>query len=488
MSGGAHVTQAGGSSSDLERRVVETVRGMRGELVSLTRALVALDTTARDAGAPPRDEAELQRLLAARLDVLGAEIDLWEPQPTGAGGQFVPPGLDFVGRPQLVARLAGGAGRAARSGAAAGRRDAGAGSSVPGDVAGPRDSADPAAPRSLLLTGHIDAVDVEPREQWTSDPFVATEHDGFLFGRGTNDMKGGLATLIVALEALRAAGVTLAGEVVFAAVTDEESSGMGSWSVVERFRERGLHPDAGLCAEPTEFEAWVACRGILKPLLTIPGRAGHSQEPQPGWREGGAVNAIDKLVPILTEVRRLNEDWRGRSDQRHPFLSAGDIVPVLVDGGTWDVTYPAFCHLTLDCHYLPAHWHESLGAEPVKAEIRGRIDAAAAADAWLAEHPIAWQWEWEVPPAEIAADHPLVTTVLDTAATFGHPSHPGGLDSWHDAATFTLHGGVPTFSYGPCGMNTAHAVNECVSIDELVDTAAIIAVAAMRWCGVGAAH
>jgi acetylornithine deacetylase len=473
-------TQAGGPSSELERRVVETVRAMRGELVSLTSALVALDTTARDAGEPPREEAELQRLLAARLDALGAEIDLWEPRPTGAGGQFVPPDLDFVGRPQLVARLAGGAGRSVgAAGHAIAPGAAGRGADDSGHAAG-------VAPRSLLLTGHIDAVDVEPREQWTSDPFVATERDGFLFGRGTNDMKGGLATLIVALEALHAAGVTLAGEIVFAAVTDEESSGMGSWSVVERFRERGLHPDAGLCAEPTEFEAWVACRGILKPLLTIPGRAGHSQEPQPGWREGGAVNAIDKLVPILTEVRRLNEDWRGRSDQRHPFLSAGDIVPVLVDGGTWDVTYPAFCHLTLDCHYLPAHWHESLGAEPVKAEIRERIDAAAAADPWLAEHPIAWQWEWEVPPAEIAAGHPLVTTVLDTAAAFGHPSHPGGLDSWHDAATFTLHGGVPTFSYGPCGMSTAHAVNERVSINELVDTAAIVAVAAMRWCGMSA--
>ncbi len=451
--------EAGGPASELEQRVVEKVRAMRGEVVGLTRALVALDTTARDAGEPPRDEAELQHLLAARLEALGAEIDLWEPAPTGAGGQFVPPSLDFVGRPQLIARLAGDAGR-------------GVGSS--------------AVPRSLLLTGHIDAVDVEPREQWTSDPFVATERDGFLFGRGTNDMKGGLAVLVVALEALHAAGVTLAGEIVFAAVTDEESSGMGSWSVVERFRERGLHPDAGLCAEPTEFEAWVACRGILKPRLTIPGRAGHSQEPQAGWREGGAVNAIDKLVPILTEVRRINEDWRGRSDQRHPFLSAGDIVPVLVDGGTWDVTYPAFCHLTLDCHYLPAQWHETLGAEPVKDEIRGRLDAAAAADPWLAEHPIAWQWEWEVPPAEIAADHPLVTTVLDTAASFGHPSRPGGLDSWHDAATFTLHGGVPTFSFGPRGMSTAHAVNERVSVDELVDTAAIVAVAAMRWCGVSA--
>ena len=91
-----------------------------------------------------------------------------------------------------------------------------------------------------------------------------------------------------------------------------------------------------------------------------------------------------------------------------------------------------------------------------------------------------------MPPAEIPADHPLVTTVLDAGAALGRPSRPGGLDSWHDAATFTLHGGVPTFSFGPGGMDTAHAVNECVAIDELVDTAAIVAVSALRWCGVAA--
>jgi acetylornithine deacetylase len=442
----------------LEDRVVAAVRQRRDELVKLTSELVALDTTARDAGAPPRAEAQLQRLLAARLAALGAEIDLWEPEPTDEGGRFVPPGLDFVGRPQLIARLSGAA-----------------------------SAADQTA-HSLLLTGHIDAVDVEPRDQWDSDPFAATELDGLLYGRGTNDMKGGLAALIVALEALHdvlpAAGAGLAGEVVFASVTDEESSGMGSWSVVQRFAERGLKPDAGLCAEPTEFEAWVACRGILKPRLTIPGRAGHSQEPQPGWREGGAVNAIERLVPVLTEVRHINDDWRERPDQRHPFLAPGDIVPVLVDGGTWDVTYPASCHLTLDCHYLPVHWHPVDGADRVKAEVRERIDrAAVAGDDWLAEHPIIWEWEWEVPPAEIAADHPLATTVLNAAAGLGRPSRPGGLNSWHDAATFTLHGGIPTFSYGPRGMNSAHAVNERVSIDELVDAAAIVAVSAMSWCG-----
>ncbi len=275
-------------SDELEGTIVAEVRRRRDELVSLTSELVALDTTARDAGAPPRAEAELQRVLAARLRALGAEIDIWEPQPTGDGGRFVPPGLDFVGRPQLIARLPGATRQV--------DDPSGAGS---------------AAGHSLLLTGHIDAVDVEPREQWTSDPFVATERDGMLYGRGVNDMKGGLALLIVALEVLHAvlpgAGVALAGEVVFASVTDEESSGMGSWSVVERFKERGIHPDAGLCAEPTEFEAWIACRGILKPRLTIPGRAGHSQEPQPHWREGGAVNAIERLGP---------HPCRDQSDQR----------------------------------------------------------------------------------------------------------------------------------------------------------------------------
>ena len=71
---------------------------------------------------------------------------------------------------------------------------------------------------------------------------------------------------------------------------------------MRRFAARGLRPAAGLCAEPTGFEAWVACRGILKPRLTIPGRAGHSQEPQPDWREGGAVNAIEKAKTVLDAI------------------------------------------------------------------------------------------------------------------------------------------------------------------------------------------
>ena len=223
--------------SSLEERVVEGVREARDELIGLAAELVACDTTARLAGDPARDEEKLQRLLAARLEALGAAPDLWEPAPTGAGDRFVPAGLDFVGRPQLVATL-------------------------PGSGGG----------RSILLNGHIDAVDVEPRDQWLSDPFVLTERDGYLFGRGANDMKGGVAGLVIALEALRRQGVRLAGDAVFCTVTDEESSGAGGRAAVAH----GVRADAGIAAEATDFDAWVSCRGTVTPTITVPGRAGHT--------------------------------------------------------------------------------------------------------------------------------------------------------------------------------------------------------------------
>ncbi len=223
--------------SRLEEAVQERVRGGRDELVGLVAELVACDTTARSPKDPARDEVRLQGILTTRLKALGAEVDLWEPEPTGTGNRFVPDQLDFSGRPQLAARLAG-AGRG----------------------------------RGLLLNGHIDAVTPGPTDSWASDPFRAEVRDGVLYGRGVNDMKGGLACLLFALECLAGAGVRLDGDVVYCANTDEESSGAGSLACIAH----GVRADAGICAEPTDFDAWVTCRGTVCPIITVPGRAGHA--------------------------------------------------------------------------------------------------------------------------------------------------------------------------------------------------------------------
>lgn len=437
--------------SSLEEKVAAAVGDRRDELVGLATQLVACDTTARRPGDPPREEEEVQRLLAARLEAIGAPADIWEPDPIPEGVRHFPPGLDFVGRPQMAATWAGAGG--------AGARGAGA--------------------RSLLLNGHIDVVDVEPRDRWTNDPFTATERDGRLYGRGTNDMKGGIACGVLALETLHALGVRLTGDVVFCTVTDEESSGAGGWSAARH----GVAADAGIALEGTDFEAQIACRGTLTPTITVEGRAGHAEEAQPHWTAGGAVNAIEKLAPVLEGVRTLRAEWRTRPDHQHPLLSPGDIVPVIVEGGTWEVTYPHSCALTCDLMYLPGHVDEEGTGRRVEREVRETIDAAVAADPWFAEHPLQWRWTEDVVPAEIPADHPLVVTVRGAAADVGRESCIAGLDSWHDAATFTRHG-TPCFSFGPDGLESCHGVDEWTTIDSLADCAAALALTALRWCGV----
>jgi acetylornithine deacetylase len=432
-------------TATFEERVLERIRAGRDELVGLLGELIACDTTARDPGDPARDEARLQEILAGRLLGIGADVDVWEPVPFVPGeSPVIPYELDFEGRPQLVARLAG----------------AGGG-------------------RSLLLNGHIDAVPYGDLGRWRSHPLAAEVRDGFLYGRGANDMKGALAAFVHVLECLRAEGVRLRGDVIVAANSEEESSGAGSLRVAER----GVKADAGICGEPTGFDVWAACRGTINVRTTVPGRSGHAEMPQPGWREGGAVNAIEKLEPVLGAIRAMREDWRIREDGRHPLLAPPDIVPTLVRGGEWMVTYPDSCVLTCDAQYLPGRVDPSGYGKGVREEITARFQAAAAADPWLTEHPITMEFIAETAPAEVPGDHEIVRLALQTAAELGHEGKISALDSWHDAATYTRFG-TPTVSFGPGGFETAHRENERVPVQDLVDHACAVALIAMRFCGV----
>ncbi len=426
-----------------EQEVCREIERRSDELVQLLQSLIRFDTTTHEPGAAPRAERALQEFLAARLERAGADVRVWEPDCAAlAGHPMVPEGFSFAGRPQLVARFAG----------------AGGG-------------------RTLLLNGHIDVVSVEPRERWARDPFAAVVADERVHGRGSCDMKGGVASMTFAAAMLAELGIELEGELIVNTVSEEESTGAGGLAMA-----RELRADAAIVPEPGGLQVWIACRGSLLPTISVEGRAGHAGIAPRHPDDGGPVNAIEKMAILLEAVRRLREEWALRP--RHRYLSPAEIVPTMIAGGEWAVSYPAACRL--DCHieYLPESADEQGYGSRVEREFEDWIARAAAADPWLRANPPRVEWLiGGVPPAEIAPDEPIVQIALDAARAVGRTSALGGLDNWHDGATLIVEAGIPSICFGPGDIHLAHTTEESVPIADLVDCAKAIAVTAMRFCG-----
>lgn len=430
--------------NDLERKVTGEIARRRDELVSLCSQLVAFDTTARHWSDETGQEALLQEFAAERMSAAGGRTEMWVPRPdVVAGSRQVPDGFTFGNRPQMVSRFGAGAGP------------------------------------SLLLNGHVDVVPSEPRSAWASDPFAAEVRNGLLYGRGTCDMKGGVACLLFAAELLAVLGIELAGELVVCTVTDEEDTGAGGIAAVAQ----GVRADAGIIPEPTSFDIWVACRGDVVPTITVPGRLGHAGIEHAHWQDGGAVNAIEKAQVVLAALRELHDTWQRRADHRHPFLSPGHVIPTVIRGGDWHVNVPASCDVTMHVAYLPVHADDEGWGTRIEQEILECVRAAAAGDDWLAEHPPTIRWSVDIPAGEVPVDAPIVELVRRAGRDVDAIGQLGGLDSWHDGVTFTL-AGTPTVAYGPRSIDMAHKVDEFVPVDDLVCCAQTLAVAAMRHCGV----
>jgi acetylornithine deacetylase len=439
---------AGGDPGALdsgERALVEAIAQRRDELVALACELIAYDTTSRaEPGEPARDEAALQQALAARLERHGAEIDLWEPaEEDVAGHPLSVAGIHFSGRPQLAARLRG------RGGG-----------------------------RSLLLNGHIDVVPARLQDGWTQDPFEPLVEAGRIVGRGACDMKGGIAAMVLAAEAL-ARTKDLAGDLVVCTNTDEESSGVGGLACARR----GVSADFAIVTEPSSLEVWPACRGSVYCTVTIAGRAGHVEQEHPHWRDGGAVNAVEKGRFLLAGVDRLRAEWRSRSDLRHALLDPPDIVPTrfVADAG-WHVTIPDRAEVGLAVLILPVQAGADGWTAGVQREVETFLRRWCDTDSWLAEHPPAFHWHTEVNPSETPSDAPSVQALLAANRALGLPAKLGGLGSWYDGATFALEAGTPALMYGPRAIDWAHTVDEYVPIDDLVACAQGIAIAGWRLC------
>ncbi len=421
------------------------VREGRDELVALASDLVAFDTTARNVGDPARQEAELQEYLRKRLAALGAEVDVWEPEPTGTGNRVVPDGLDFVGRPQLAARL----------------RGAGGG-------------------RSLLLNGHIDAVSYEPLEQWASHPLRPEVRDGQLLRSRQLRHEGRHRR-----HAVRARDGHPAGR--------EARRRRRLLHQHRRGVERRRHLRVRRARRARRRRPLRRAHGLRRlgglprrrePVVRTLGRTGHAEMHHPHWREGGPVNAIDKMELVLASLRALREDWASRPELDHPYLHRAARDPHCDQGRRVDGHLPLVLRGPALVVYMPGQVNGDRGGQDVFDEVEAWVRQATDRDDWLAEHPPEWEWPCDIVPAEVPDDDPIVADTLAAGAAVGRPGRIGGLDSWHDAAVFTRVAGTPTVSFGPGDLTKAHTIDESVPVPDLVDHAAAVALMLLRWCGV----
>ena len=397
-------------------------------------------------GREPSREGDVQEILAGRLGHLGARIDRWEPDAGElaryAGGPGYYPDRKFKGRPNVAATL-------------------------PGSGGG----------RSLLLLGHVDVVSAG--EGWTVDPFAADRRDGVIFGRGTADMKAGLTAAVAALEVLRAAGVALRGDVIFGSVVDEEAGGMGTLALVAR----GYRADGAIIPEPTDLFVAPLCRGIVWGRLSIPGRAGHIEMPQPHWREGGAVDAIALGRAVLDAVDQLNARWASSPAKRHPLLPLPCQVKVsMLDAGEYPTAYASGMRITFDAQYLPAERDERGLGGHVKAELERFIADVAAGDEWLQEHPPQIEWLIDADCAETPGDHPLTQMLHAAARRAGAESRVEGMAS-HTDMGLLVNAGIPTVNFGPGAPSVAHQPDEHVTERDLHQATLTLALAMTEWCG-----
>jgi acetylornithine deacetylase len=404
----------------------------------------------------PIEEKQCQEFIADTLRDTGfSEIDMWEPDPEDLRRKYLgkpgyTPNRAFENRPNLVARL-------------------------PGSGGG----------RSMFLTGHIDVVNANPEEEdWIHDPWGGVVDGGKIYGRGSADMKGGVAAMIQAVRFIHRAGYRLKGDVLVGTVVDEETGSMGMLSLVDR----GYRADAGIMTEPTDLRLSVLCRGIIWGRIGVTGRSGHIEVFQPDPSVGGAVDAIDKGCKLLAGLNDLNREWARRKEKRHPLLPrACEINVSMIRAGQHPSSYAENFEATVDIQYLPKERDENGLGGNVKREIEQRLNALAAADPWLKHNPPTFDWFVDADCSEVPITHPLVEICSESLADLGHNAQPLGSE-FHTDMSLLTNSSTPTINLGPGDPSIAHLTNEHITIAQLIDCTKIIARVLMQWCGYEEVH
>lgn len=378
------------------------------------------------------DEDAIAASLADRLEEAGLSVEVFTPNPADIRADPAWPGEE-VPRQSLPVVL----GRAGRPG---GRR--------------------------IVLSGHTDVVPAGDPATWTRDPLSGAVAGGELHGRGSCDMKGGLASILGAVRALRDTGALarLRGELLVALVPSEEDGGQGTLAAIRA----GATGDMAVITEPTRLEIVVAHAGAITFRLTVPGRAAHAS------RRTEGVSALDNLATLLAALGA--DEARRNARETDPLMAAiGMPYPTMVGrvaGGEWASS-------VMDRVVAEGRYGVRLGQTPAGAadELAGAVAAACAEDPFLREHPARVEITGgRFGSARLPSDHPLPTGLASVAAAVtGSEPALAGVPYGCDMRLFADVGATPCVVYGPGDVRLAHAADERVPLAEVESCARVLA-------------
>lgn len=327
---------------------------------------------------------------------------------------------------------------------------------VPGKEAGKR----------LLLCGHTDTV--APNAITTMNPFAAEIRDGRMYGRGTVDMKGAVAAMAATLAALHEMQMPARGEVVLAAVIDEEMESLGAEAMIHS----GFTANGAIIGEPTNNRIAIGHKGLEWLEIEFLGKATHGGTAERGCN---AINAAAHFIHSVEE--ELVPQFAAR---RHPIIGMPTINMGTIHGGDQPSTVAARCVLQLDRRWVPSESVESVFEELEKLlarvhekmpSLQTRIRRVPGGMATMVHGPL-----------EIAAEHPLVYAVQAAfQALYQKPAELTSFSAWTDAALFSREAGIPSLVCGPGDLALAHSAEESIAIAEVEEAVLLYALAAAQF-------
>jgi acetylornithine deacetylase/succinyl-diaminopimelate desuccinylase family protein len=345
--------------------------------------------------------------------------------------------------------------------------------------------------RSLIFNGHIDTVPAGDPAAWKwGDPWSGKIEDGRLYGLGAVDMKAGVVAQGMAAVALKRADIQLNGDVILESVVGEET--MDHERGVTATVRRGYRADAAIVTEPTALpypSSIAPCSaGGGRLIIRVKGKATHATARGSLIWPGGAgetygVSAIDKAFIVYQALRRLEEEWG--FTKRHPLFPPGhasigvNAILGKPPGPMTPYIIPNECALDIQVLYLPNDsW------EAVIAEIETYLNRVYDNDHWLRVNRPTMEWPHHWPPYNTDIDHPICRTIAAAhEAALGVTPLIMGFPAVDDA-TYLERGGIPSISFGAGNVMMAHAVDEYVVCDEVINACKVYAATAIEWCGV----